>query len=67
MLDALQIQSQKLYLIDLSIEQSTKVLKFRKSAGHLCIWILPEYCSLALPAHAYKMVITTVCSDICNT
>ena len=27
---------------------------------------LAEYCSSALPAHAYKMVITTVCVQIDN-
>ena len=37
-------QSKILYLIDLSIEQST-------------ISILPEYCSSVLTAQAYKMVI----------
>ena len=50
-------QFKKLYLIDLS---STKFRRFRKNAGHFCISILPEYCSSALTAHAYKMVITTV-------
>ena len=64
-------QSKKLYLIDLSIEQSTKVGGFRNSAGCFCISILPEYCSSALTAQAYKMVITTVCVQInncfCNT
>ena len=49
-------QSKKLYLIDLSIEQSTKLRGFRNSAGRFCISILPEYCSSALTAQAYKMV-----------
>ena len=36
-------QSKKLYLIDLSIEQSTKLWGFRNSGGGcFCIWILPE-------------------------
>ena len=56
-------QSKKLYLIDLSIEQSTKLWRFRKSTGRFCIWILPEYCSSALQAHAYKIVLTTVWSN----
>ena len=43
-------QSKKLYLIDLSIEQSTKLWGFRNSAGRFCISILPEYCSSALTA-----------------
>ena len=43
-------QSKKLYFIKLSIEQSTKLWRFRKSAGRFCIWILPEDCS---SAHAY--------------
>ena len=59
-------QSKKLYLIDLSIEQSTKLWGFRNSAGRFCIWILPEYWSSALPAHAYKMIITVVCVQIDN-
>ena len=46
-------QPKKLYLIDLSIEQWMKLLRFRKSAGLFCIGILLEYCSSALPAHAY--------------
>ena len=54
-------QSKKLYLIDLSIEQSTKLRGFRNSAGRFCISVLPEYCSSALTAQAYEMVITTVC------
>ena len=49
-------QSKKLYLIDLSIEQSTKLQGFRNSAGRFCISILPEYCSSALTTQAYKMV-----------
>ena len=64
-------QLKKLYLIDLSIEQSTKLWGFRNSAGRFCISILPEYCSSALTAQAYKMVITTACVQIdncfCNT
>ena len=59
-------QSKKWYFIDLSIKQSAKLWRFWKSAGRFCIWILPEYCSLALPAHVYKMVITTVCVQINN-
>ena len=47
-------QSKNLYLIDLSIEQSTKFGDSGKSASHLCVWILPEYCSSAPPAHAYR-------------
>ena len=58
-------QSKKLYLIDFSIEQSTKLWGFRDSAGRFCIKILPGYCSSALTAHAYKMVITTVQIDTC--
>ena len=50
----------KLYLIDLSIEQSTKLWRFLESADHFCFWNLAEYCILALPTHAYKMVITSV-------
>ena len=64
-------QSKKLYLIDLSIEQSTKLRGFRNSAGRFCISILPEYCSSDLTAQANKMAITTVCVQIdncfCNT
>ena len=64
-------QSKKLYLIDLSIEQSMKLWGFRNIAGRFCISVLPEYCSSALTAQAYKMVITTVCVQIdncfCNT
>ena len=30
-------QSKKLYLIDVSVEQSTKLRRFRKSAGRFCI------------------------------
>ena len=52
MLNALQINKKKLYLIDLSIEQSKKRLGFRNSAGRFCISILPEYCSSALTAQA---------------
>ena len=44
--------SQKLYLIELFIEQSTKLSGFRNSAGRFCISILPEYCSSALTAQA---------------
>ena len=65
-LKALQINKKKLYLIDLSIEQSVKLWRIRKSAGHFCIRILPEYCSSALPAHVYSMVVTTVCVEIDN-
>ena len=54
-------QFKKLYLIiDLSIEQSTKLLRFLESADHFCFWNLAEYCILALPTHAYKKVITSV-------
>ena len=64
-------QSKKLYLINLSIEQSTKLGEFRNSASRFCISILIEYCSSALTAQAFKMVITTVCAQIdccfCNT
>ena len=64
-------QQKKLYLIDLSSEQSTKLWRFRKSAGRFCIGYLLDYCSSALPAHAYKMVIATVCVQMdncfCNT
>ena len=64
-------QSKKLYLIDLSIEQSRKLRGFWNSAGRFCISILPEYCGSALTAQAYKMVIATVCVQIdncfCNT
>ena len=64
-------QSKKLYLIDISIEQSTKLWGFRNIACRFCISVLPEYCSSALTAQAYKMVITTVCVQIdncfCNT
>ena len=71
MLNALQISKKKLDLIDLSIEQSTKLSEFRNSAGRFCISILLEYCSSALTAQANKMVITTVCAQIdncfCNT
>ena len=59
-------QSKKLYLVDLSIEQSMKLSVFRNSAGRFCISILPEYCSSALTAHSHKMVITTVCVQIDN-
>ena len=51
-------QSKKLYLIDLSIEQSMKLWRFRNSAGRFCISILPEYCISALTAQAYMTVIT---------
>ena len=71
MLNALQINQKKVYLIDLFIEQSTKFWGFRNSAGRFCISVLPEYCSSALKAQACKMVITTVCVQIdscfCNT
>ena len=30
-------QSKKLYLIDLALEQSTKLRRFRKGAGRFCI------------------------------
>ena len=59
-------QSKKIYLIDLSIEQSTKLWKFRNSAGRFCISILTEYYSSALTAQAFKMVTTTVCVQIDN-
>ena len=59
-------QSKKLYLVDLSIKQSSKLGEFRNSAGHFCISILTEYCSSALTAQAFKMVITTVCVQIDN-
>ena len=45
-------QPKKLYLIDLSIEQSTKLWGFRNSTGRFCVSVLPEYCSLALTAQA---------------
>ena len=57
----------KLCLIDLSIEHSTKLWRFRKSTGHFCIWILPEYCSSALPAYAYEIITTTICVQIDTT
>ena len=64
-------QSKELYPIYLSIEQSRKLWGFRNSAGRFCISILPKYCSSALTAHAYKMVITAACVQIgncfCNT
>ena len=53
-------QLKKLYLIDLSIEQSTKLWRFLESADHFCFWNSAVYCILALPTHAYKMVITSV-------
>ena len=60
-------QSKKLYLIDISIEQLTKLWGFWNSAGRFCISSLPEYCSSSLIAQAYyKMVITTVCVQIDN-
>ena len=59
-------QSKKLYLFDSSIEQSTKIGGFRNSAGRFCISILAKYCSSALTAQAYKMIITTVCVQIDN-
>ena len=64
-------QSKKLYLIGLSIKQSTKLWEFPNSAGRVCISILTEYCSSALTTHAFKMIITTLCVQIdncfCNT
>ena len=54
----------------LAIDETLKIPK-RESAGRFCVQILPEYSSSALPAHAYKMVINTVCVQIdncfCNT
>ena len=49
-----------------------KTLKIQESAGHFCIWILPEYCLSAIPAYAYKMVTTTayvlqIGNCFCNT
>ena len=41
-------QSKHIYLIDLSIEESTKLWGFRNSAGSFCISILPKYCTSAL-------------------
>ena len=64
-------QYKKLYPIDLSIEQLTKFWRFQNGAGRFCISFLPEYCSSALTAQAYKIVITTLCIQIdncfCNT
>ena len=60
-------ESNQLYLIDISIEQSTKLSGFQNSAGHFCISLLPEYCSSALTAQAYKMVVTTVCVQTDNS
>ena len=57
MLNALQI-NQKIISNRLSIEQSIKLWRFRKSTGHLCILILPEYRISVLPAHTYEIVIT---------
>ena len=59
-------QSKKLYLIDLSIEQSTKLWGFRNGAGRFCISVLPEFYSSGLTAQAYEMVIITVCVQVDN-
>ena len=71
MLNSFQINQKNSYLVDPSIQQSTKLPGFRNSAGRFCISILPEYCSSALTAQANKMVITTACVQIdnclCNT
>ena len=63
--------------VECSPNQSKKVIPYRpfhraidetfqNSAGRFCISILPEYCSSALTAQAYKMVITTVFVQIDN-
>ena len=71
MLNALQINQKRLYLIELSIEQLIKLRGFQNSADCFCISILPEHCSSALTAQAYNMVVTTVCVQkdncFCNT
>ena len=67
MLNALQI-NQKIYTLSTfrrAIDETLKI-RFRKSASRFCIQNLPEYSSSALPVHAYKMVITTVCVQIDN-
>ena len=58
MLNALQI-NQKNYTILTFPFSNRRNFEDRNSAGRLCISILPEYCSSALTAQAYKMITTT--------
>ena len=69
MLNALQI-NQKNYT--LSTFPSSNQQNLEDSRKVLAISVFKQkYCSSALPAHAYKMAITTVCVQIdncfCNT
>ena len=59
-------QSKKLYLIDLSIEQSTKLLRFWKSAGCFCILNFTKVLEFSSTSPHFKMVITAVCVQIDN-
>ena len=65
MLNALQINKK---YCTLSTFPSSNRRNFEDSGsdGRFCIGNLPEYCSSALSAHAYEMVITTVCVQIDN-
>ena len=56
-------QSKKFYLIDLFIEQSTKLPE--DSGRVVAVSVSEIYQSIVVP-HAYKMVITTVCVQIDN-
>ena len=61
-----QTNEKKLYVIDLSIEQSTKLLKILEKCWPFLYLNFTKVLQLALPAHVYKMVITTVCVQIDN-
>ena len=64
MLNALQINKKNI----LSTFPLSNRQNFENSGKVLTISVseLPEYCSSLLPAHAHKMVITTVCAQIDN-
>ena len=59
-------QSKNYTLLTFPLSNQRSFLGIRNSAGRFYISILPEYCSSALTAQAYKMVITTVCVQIDN-
>ena len=71
MLNALQINPKNYTLSTFPSSNRRHFEDSGISAGRFCVSILPEYCSSALTAQAYKMVITTACVQIdncfCNT
>ena len=59
MLNHLQINQKKIIPYRPFHRAIDENLKTLEDAGRFCIRNLPEYCSSALPAHSYKIVITT--------